>query len=946
MSVGVINLRVDEKLPSCLPPSGCCNQPSPIRVACFNESSASRNTFSSSAYTQMSLDRPAQKWGAIRSMLALAPLFLALPLCTLYQQFTLPTPNVHPYDPQTGLPHPSEAIILSYAKFLSEDIGYRTPGTREHAEADAWMVVKAEEVRRLCEEIVIKEKGRKLECEVWRQEGSGSHRFDMMNARLYKTYVNLSNIIIRISDGTERGKASAVLINAHVDSTLPSPGAADDGLAVGVMLECARVLVETKGWEPTHSIIFLFNNAEESLQDGSHLFSTQHPIASTVRAVVNLEAAGTTGPELLFQATSEEMIEAYSHVPRPYGTIYANEIFSSGVLLSDTDFRQFEYYLNVTGLDMAVVGNSYMYHMRGDLVENIQPGVAQHMAENSLALLRFLSSDKSPIPRLEHGFARPRTVFFTNLGLFFIYSFTMAKIMYVTLFAASLFLVWATGVRRVWTALGAVISALVGGLIAANGLAFVMTNILHKGMSWFRAEYFPIILYCPAAVVGALITQVLFSRTGSDQTLEKPILAALLLFQSGLAAVGQLFNVGSSAAPFLGATGMLAALGVDALLARSRGISHANGEAKVNGNDIDKTAKKRMLSTSTYSDVSLWAYAIAMVIPLTTGPQLLAATLVVFVPLTGRIGGDAPSEFIIASIVTVLGAFMVSFGVPFAHRFGPAALRRALIFAILALGVVIAFFYNQAPFDRQHQKRLFVIHMEDLVTQEQHLHIAAADGAPGFDDLVHDIADKFGADSTPPKAIIMDDYINDWDALYPFSAFLSPFKIDLPLAHAYDAPWPIEERFSVTAVNDTIDVVQAGTRTLTIRIDHPGIIWTVIAFDAHVLEWTLDNNPPDEFARHHIKEASFYGTDTWAVTMTIKLPTVEDGESAATSMDTSLKIDFVGIQEKRMWPGKKAESDGGQAMKLFKEFDAWIEEKTGGTVDAMLLGCVRGETVV
>ena len=26
---------------------------------------------------------------------------------------------------------------------------------------------------------------------------------------------------------------------------------------------------------------------------------------------------------------------------------------------------------------MAVVGNSYLYHMRKDLVENIEPGVAQ-----------------------------------------------------------------------------------------------------------------------------------------------------------------------------------------------------------------------------------------------------------------------------------------------------------------------------------------------------------------------------------------------------------------------------------------------------------------------------------------------------------------------------------------------------------------------------------------
>ena len=58
----------------------------------------------------------------------------------------------------------------------------------------------------------------------------------------------------------------------------------------------------------------MFNNAEESLQDGSHLFSTQHSWAQSVHAVVNLEAAGTTGPELLFQATSEEMIGVYQGV--------------------------------------------------------------------------------------------------------------------------------------------------------------------------------------------------------------------------------------------------------------------------------------------------------------------------------------------------------------------------------------------------------------------------------------------------------------------------------------------------------------------------------------------------------------------------------------------------------------------------------------------------------
>lgn len=77
-----------------------------------------------------------------------------------------------------------------------------------------------------------------------------------MNKRLYKTYVNLSNIVVRISDGSAAGKEHAVLVNAHLDSTLPSPGAADDAISVGVMLDCMRVLVDTPDWSPKYAIVF------------------------------------------------------------------------------------------------------------------------------------------------------------------------------------------------------------------------------------------------------------------------------------------------------------------------------------------------------------------------------------------------------------------------------------------------------------------------------------------------------------------------------------------------------------------------------------------------------------------------------------------------------------------------------------------------------------------
>jgi hypothetical protein len=81
------------------------------------------------------------------------------------------------YNPITHLPQISESTILGYSKYLSEDIGYRTVGTREHALGDRWMVEQVERLKEECERVVREAGGtRGLECEVWRQEGSGSHR--------------------------------------------------------------------------------------------------------------------------------------------------------------------------------------------------------------------------------------------------------------------------------------------------------------------------------------------------------------------------------------------------------------------------------------------------------------------------------------------------------------------------------------------------------------------------------------------------------------------------------------------------------------------------------------------------------------------------------------------------------------------------------------------------
>lgn len=59
-------------------------------------------------------------------------------------------------------------------------------------------------------------------------------------------------------------------------------GASDDGGSCVVMLEILRVLSKQPKVSK-HSIIFLFNGAEETSLQASHGFITQHPWASDIR---------------------------------------------------------------------------------------------------------------------------------------------------------------------------------------------------------------------------------------------------------------------------------------------------------------------------------------------------------------------------------------------------------------------------------------------------------------------------------------------------------------------------------------------------------------------------------------------------------------------------------------------------------------------------------------
>lgn len=295
-------------------------------------------------------------------------------------------------------------------------------------------------------------------------------------------YSGIRNIILRIST-PGRDSSNALLLGSHIDSTLPSPGAADDGIGVGVMLDIARVIVDRD--EPfTNSLLFLWNGAEETLQDGSHLYSTQHHTAKDIKAVINLEAAGTSGGALLFQATSKEMIEAFESTPYPRGTVAAADVFASGIILSDTDFGQFEKYIGVSGLDMAIVGHSYFYHTRSDSVEFVERGSAQHFGENVLAVIDHLMTDTSALSTNE--WSPPDTVYLSLFDKYFFYwSMDAADKAYLVITALVVVVV---GVNVKWgkamlvALLGAPLGIL-GAMVSANAVAGLLV-LLGKRQLW------------------------------------------------------------------------------------------------------------------------------------------------------------------------------------------------------------------------------------------------------------------------------------------------------------------------------------------------------------------------------------------------------------------------------------------------------------------------------
>lgn len=194
------------------------------------------------------------------------------------------------------------------------------------------------------------------------------------------------NVVARL-EGT--GEGNSVLLLTHYDSVRSGPGASDAGVSIAIILEIARILRSDA--RSLNDVILLITDAEEIGFLGARAFVEEHPWIDSVKAVVNLDARGTSGPSLMYETSEQNLWLARlfaRNVRRPFTSSVFVEIYKT--MPNDSDFTIFKK-KGVAGYNFAFLGGASQYHTAQDNLENVSLSSMQHQGDNALALVRALS---------------------------------------------------------------------------------------------------------------------------------------------------------------------------------------------------------------------------------------------------------------------------------------------------------------------------------------------------------------------------------------------------------------------------------------------------------------------------------------------------------------------------------------------------------------------------
>ncbi|MNS65257.1 Aminopeptidase YwaD precursor [compost metagenome] len=199
--------------------------------------------------------------------------------------------------------------------------------------------------------------------------------------------------LIGVLPGKDRSQP-AVMLMAHYDTVIGSPGAADDSTGVGAVLEAVRA-IQARG-PVERDLVVLLTDAEELGLDGARIFFGGHPLRDRIGAVVNLEARGGGGRAAMFETGREAgpTVDLFRRAAaRADGGTTATSlaVFMYEQMPNGTDFT-IPKDRGIGGLNFAFIGRPAQYHSADATPENLDQGGLQHLGSQALesadALLR------------------------------------------------------------------------------------------------------------------------------------------------------------------------------------------------------------------------------------------------------------------------------------------------------------------------------------------------------------------------------------------------------------------------------------------------------------------------------------------------------------------------------------------------------------------------------
>jgi hypothetical protein len=510
----------------------------------------------------------------------------------------------------------------------------------------------------------------------------------------------------------------------------------------------------------------MFNGAEETILQGSHMFATnKHRWVKFVEAFINLEAAGSGGRELMFQATNNDMAKAWARVvPYPHGSILAQEVFQSGIIPSDTDFRMYVAEMNIPGMDWANVDNGQNYHTSLDNPDNIQPGAMQRYGENVLETTRALLADEAFWTKLAKAHSstveleddmvvdadsHEFLVFFDVLGWFVVVVppwvsqvLVLFGVFVLAVFFRSVFGSIAVGEeddveRGVRWQVFTKVSQLFARCLSYPFFSALITHWI-CGLCYYASNWLIIPLFFAPSLYGVSTCMTIVEVIdGKDMERKRPspFRRELLSFSLGVAYWALLTLIllwkGKGSAYVAYSWCVIPAF---VRLVHTIGIRELFTVRQVDW-------KNRQMKLETKS--SAWFGAIVgSIVPLFLTIPLLLLVLRFFIPITGRSGHRVPGDVIVGLVCGVCTFFILLIPSSLLHLFPVRSvpmLKRGLLYfwgfgLITLIGMVMVYGRGQASFSDKFPKRIYAVHVDSVsrkneLKEESYLWIIDADSS-------------------------------------------------------------------------------------------------------------------------------------------------------------------------------------------------------------------------